>query len=215
MRHEYNENDSIVSLRELVERKCDIDAIVPKETSLLQELSSGYIASKRTITEVHGLYGQSVCCICRNGQDNYVVKPGEQYDGIRIVVKTTFENVKDVEGKPYERNEEYIFRILDSDWGCCEIWGSFISEDDLSGFIDTELLDIYFTDTSLNTEYLNEIASYKSEHDYHNIQFVNFKTSKGTFQFTVYNCHNGYYGHDITVTKIVDYNAEIIYSKTI
>ena len=45
----------------------------------------------------------------------------------------------------------------------------------------------------------------------HNVQFVNFKTNRGTFQFTVYNCHNGYYGHDITVT----YNGEELYKGNI
>lgn len=215
MRYEFDEKDTIVSLKEFVDRECYIDAIMPENTSLLENPLSAYKASKRIITEIHGLY-KSIICMC-GSYDNfyYTVKAGEQYDGIRIVVRTTFENVKDAQGNFYERDEEYIFRILDSDDGCCEIWGSFISEDNLSIFVGAELMDIYFTDTSLNTEHLNKIASYKSEYDYHNIQFVNFRTNKGTFQFTVYNCHNGYYGHDITVTKIVDYDAEIIYSKTI
>jgi hypothetical protein len=30
-------------------------------------------------------------------------------------------------------------------------------------------------------------------------QFVDFETSKGVFQLTVYNRHNGYYGHDILI----------------
>lgn len=213
MRYEFDEKDVIVSLKEFVDRECDIDAIMPPSTSLLENPLSAYKASKRIITELHGLYESTVCMGDSIG--SYTVRAGEQYDGIRIVVRTTFENVKDDKGNFYERDEEYIFRILDSDDGCCEILGSFISEDDLSIFVGAELFDIYFTDTSLNTAHLNKIASYKSEYDYHNIQFVNFRTSKGTFQFTVYNCHNGYYGHDITVTKIVDYNAEIIYSKTI
>lgn len=124
--------------------------------------------------------------------DYYDIIPGDQYFGIRVLLTYTNE----LDGS--KENEEYIVQI--SDWqNCCEVWGCFLSEDDLSRYIGAELLEIYFTDTSLNTEYVQKIASYKARYDCHNVQFVNFKTNRGIFQFTVYNCHNGYYGHDVSL----------------
>ena len=35
--------------------------------------------------------------------------------------------------------------------------------------------------------------------DKEEVMFINIETSKGTLQFAVYNCHNGYYGHAVKV----------------
>lgn len=43
------------------------------------------------------------------------------------------------------------------------------------------------------------------------IQFVDFVTSRGTFQLAVYNSHNGYYGHGIIVAK----DDEILLNETL
>lgn len=40
--------------------------------------------------------------------------------------------------------------------------------------------------------------------------FINFETSKGTLQFTLYNSHNGYYGHTAKVISKRPGNTEII-----
>lgn len=100
----------------------------------------------------------------------------------------------------------YLLQI-DYERHCCEWYGGYIvCEDDLDDFIGADLLEIYLTDTCLNTHIVDRINLIQNCHnscDYHNIQFINLRTSKGLLQFVVYNCHNGYYGHDVTV-KIDD-----------
>lgn len=203
-------NKKSISLKTYIDSDVEIDAIVPEKATLLENMK-GMRVSKRTIVKLQGIFDDSICWSADKG---FSVCRGEQYDGLRIVLSRHFENVKDDKGADYIDEEEYIFRIS-SDANCCEEWGSFVSEDDLQRFEGCELYDIYFTDTSLNTEQLRYIASLKDSLDYHNIQFINFKTSKGVFQFTVYNCHNGYYGHDITVTQVQNFKYRTIYSDKI
>ena len=189
-----NETDKMVSLIEYVEQNTCISAVVPENTSCFSKESG----TTHRITAIQGIVRNHVNPKCKNAtlypEDVYDVIPGDQYIGIRVTLTIQFEYVDD-----YYEDEEYVIEISD-ERDCCEIWGSFLSEEDLSGYIGAELLDLYFTDTLLKTEYIRKIASYKDRDDYHNIQFVNFKTNKGVFQFTVYNCHNGYYGHDVSVT---------------
>lgn len=89
---------------------------------------------------------------------------------------------------------------IDTSRNCCEVYGGYIiCEDDISAFIGASLLRISLTDTELNSHIVKKINAIPR--DFHNIQFINFETSKGVLQFVVYNCHNGYYGHDITIRK--------------
>ena len=50
---------------------------------------------------------------------------------------------------------------------------------------------------------------------YGGIMFVNFVTSKGVMQFVLYNEHNGYYGHDVHVGKMVADVTTILHSDTL
>ncbi len=75
---------------------------------------------------------------------------------------------------------------------CCEHWGYFSSEDDFNDFIGSNLIEIESVDTVLNIGKLEQ-----EEVDVNDCMFINVKTSNGLLQFAVYNCHNGYYGHDI------------------
>lgn len=86
---------------------------------------------------------------------------------------------------------------------CCESWGEFMSQDDLSEFIGANLIKAYVTDTALK--------SYDIEDMYEgSAMFVNFDTSKGLFQFVAYNIHNGYYGHDaVFITKGSTYSETL------
>lgn len=77
---------------------------------------------------------------------------------------------------------------------CCEIWGYFLSEDDVEDFIGANLLSVTIVDTCLKSTKLKE--EWVSEDS---AMFINFETSEGTLQFTVYNEHNGYYGHSVVV----------------
>jgi hypothetical protein len=75
---------------------------------------------------------------------------------------------------------------------CCESWGFFMSEDDLSQFIGAELHGIEVVDTCLKPEKLEEFYEGGT-------MFVNFNTNRGLLQFTAYNSHNGYYGHEAVI----------------
>lgn len=83
---------------------------------------------------------------------------------------------------------------IDNDQACCEEWGEFMSEDDLSTFIGSNLISIYVTDTALKSYDIDINDLYDGA-----VMFVNFETSKGVLQFVAYNIHNGYYGHDAIV----------------
>lgn len=112
------------------------------------------------------------------------VFPGQQYDGIRI---TTTNHVIIAYISPYR--------------DCCEIFGSILSQEDLSPYIGHKLNKMYLTNTACKTEYIDYILSRKSSSSqFYRIQFINFETDKGTFQFTVYNADNGYYGHDVVIS---------------
>lgn len=100
---------------------------------------------------------------------------------------------------------------IDTSRSCCEIYGGYIIyEDNISKFIGSSLLRITLTDTALNSHIVRKVNSFQNSHgscDFHNIQFINFETTKGVLQFVVYNCHNGYYGHDISIWQ----NNRLIY----
>lgn len=110
--------------------------------------------------------------------------PGEQYDGIRIVTSN------------------HVFIAYISPFrNCCEIFGSILSQENLSPYIGSKLNRVYLTNTACKTEYIDYILSQKSSSSqFYRIQFINFETDKGTFQFTVYNADNGYYGHDVVIS---------------
>lgn len=91
-----------------------------------------------------------------------------------------------------------VLVCIDDGQSCCERYGYFSSDDDLNQYVGANLNDIELVDTALKVESLKE-NDLEYGFDGGGIQFVNFKTSKGTFQLAVYNAHNGYYGHGILV----------------
>lgn len=123
-----------------------------------------------------------------------------EYGDMRIIVKT---------------HNSCITAEIDTSRNCCEIYGGYIiCEDDVSTFIGSSLLKISLTDVALDNHIVKEINSLQNSHhscDFHKIQFINFETTKGVLQFVVYNCHNGYYGHDITISR----DDSILYSDCI
>ena len=109
--------------------------------------------------------------------------PGEQYDGIRI---TTDNHVMYIYITPHRH--------------CCELFGTILSEDDLSVFIGSKLKRVYLTNTAMVNEYIDYIFTQRSpSSEHYRIQFINFETDKGVFQLTVYNIDNGFYGQDIII----------------
>jgi hypothetical protein len=93
------------------------------------------------------------------------------------------------------KTEDKEYKVLISNsQSCCESFGYLQSEDDLAEFIGAELFSVQTTDVGL--------VKGELEYGYEDgdIMFVDFNTSKGTFQLAVYNAHNGYYGHGIIIT---------------
>ncbi len=104
----------------------------------------------------------------------------------------------DMDGYKVTTDKHTLFVLIDNGQSCCESWGYFASEDDLASFVGAELREVNLTDTALRKEKVEKTDYYEGEGG---IQFVDFVTSKGTFQLSVYNAHNGYYGHGIVVAK--------------
>jgi hypothetical protein len=97
-------------------------------------------------------------------------------------------------------DKQVIKLLIDSGQRCCERWGYFMSEDDLDSFIGSNVIDISITDTALNTTVLNDRGVDPEDEWFEgNIMFVNINTDRGVLQFTAYNMHNGYYGHQAHV----------------
>lgn len=100
-----------------------------------------------------------------------------------------------------------IIIAIDNDQQCCENAGYLASEDDFTDYIGAEILKIELVDENIGKiEFESDDLERES-----NIIFVNVETSKGTLQFAVYNCHNGYYGHEVLI-KIED---EVLYNDSI
>lgn len=115
------------------------------------------------------------------------------------------------------RVEEATFKFSDDDWQtyegfqiitdkqtiklgignkqfCCEDWGYFITNDDATEFEGAQLLSVDLVDMCLNKSKAPEL--YEG-----GVMYVNLETSEGTLQFTAYNEHNGYYGHNTVVVS--------------
>jgi hypothetical protein len=92
---------------------------------------------------------------------------------------------------------------IDSGQSCCEDYGYATTEDDLNSFIGAELLSYEVVNTELAVQH-NKIADTDlfviPELDSGDIVFLNVITDRGVLQFSVYNAHNGYYGHSAYVS---------------
>ena len=92
--------------------------------------------------------------------------------------------------------DDLYFIMIGNSQNCCEEYGIIVSNDDLSYYEGSNLIDI-----KTIKEY-NTMSGCRET----NTLFVNIETSKGVLQFNVYNTHNGYYGHDVeikTMDKII------------
>ncbi len=108
------------------------------------------------------------------------------------IEETTFDG-KD--GFVITTNKQSIKLGIDNEQDCCENWGYFMSEDNVSDFIGSNLIDVSITDTLLKpNEGFNVDEIYEG-----GVMFVNIETNKGLLQFVAYNEHNGYYGHEACV----------------
>ena len=108
------------------------------------------------------------------------------------------------EGYIITTEKQVIQVLIDNGAYCCEQFGSVCSNDNFEDFIGAELNSVYVSDVNLmNHEVLNDL--YEGD-----AIFVNLETSQGKLQFAVYNCHNGYYGHQVLVqinNKVQEYSV--------
>lgn len=116
---------------------------------------------------------------------------------IQAITETTFKpkgknSYGEMDGFKIITDKQEIRMGIYNSQCCCESFGFFMSEDDLSQFIGTELLGIEVVGDCLKPEKLEDVYDGAC-------MFVNVKTSEGLLQFTAYNSHNGYYGHDAVV----------------
>lgn len=96
--------------------------------------------------------------------------------------------------------EQEIDIVIDNTSQCCEDFGYIASEDDISEYIDSELIDISVVEYNESSGYHKKLIGYEDYGmDGGNAYFVDLKTNKGTLVFSVYNSHNGYYGHPIKI----------------
>ena len=121
-----------------------------------------------------------------------------------VSIKEVNETIKrtDFEGYRINTDNSEIIVLIEDGTQCCENAGYFSSNDDLSDFIGADLQNVVLTDKELNSIVVEKVKELYEP----NIRFVNFETNKGTFQLTVYNCHNGYYAHDI----LIKFNDQIL-----
>ena len=97
----------------------------------------------------------------------------------------------------YLDDGEVIKLWLNIQGSCCETFGYFMSEDDVTSFVGAEVLSVERVDTALNVSRV-EVQLQKEGccgFDEGGIMFVNVNTNQGVLQFVAYNSHNGYYGH--------------------
>lgn len=89
-----------------------------------------------------------------------------------------------------------ISLLISNGQQCCESWGFTISQDEPTWFIGAELVRVDVVDDKLNvTEHTTTEDDDDEDDGETQVMFVNFVTSRGVFQMTVYNQHNGYYAH--------------------
>lgn len=189
----------------IVERK---DLLVRAKKQIEEDLAyySVWVPKDITIHQIKVALNRMIDIVSRINASNTwdcfgIIESIEvKYDDTTLIVKTS--------DSCYEAE-------IDTDRNCCEIFGGYIiCEDDITNFVGAALLKITLTDVALNNYVINKINSIQNSHhscDFHNIQFINFETSKGILQFVVYNCHNGYYGHDV----IIRHDGMIIYEDRI
>lgn len=101
----------------------------------------------------------------------------------------------------FEKAEFEIY--IDPYQQCYENWGYLSSDDEFESYYGKDLAEARLTDTALNQKKVDDTEYY--EYDVvSNIQFMDFIFTDGAvLQFAVYNSHNGYYGHDVRISKRV------------
>lgn len=116
------------------------------------------------------------------------------------IISITEIDEKDFSGYLIKTTKQNIKLLMETEQQCCEYAGYFISQENFDEFINAEVYNVKLTDDCLNEAMLKQHDINPSDEYFRGgIMFVNIETSKGTLQFTAYNEHNGYYGHEAQV----------------
>lgn len=127
----------------------------------------------------------SIITEIKSVEDFDLGKPSDWYKYEGFIIKT-------------ESDLSYV--LIDNCGQCCESWGYFEDNDeDLSYYVGAELLSMEVIDEDLINHKMIKAYSKDGHIDVYDggAVFVNVNTSKGSFQLSVYNSHNGYYGHTV------------------
>lgn len=119
---------------------------------------------------------------------------GNDKETIVKIVKINDTNL----GYEIHTNKQVINIFINNQSDCCESWGAITTEDTLKDFNEAELLSIAIVDYDYKKHPL-----LKDEKDFYCEEgaaiFIDVNTCKGLLQFVLYNQHNGYYGHNVSV----------------
>lgn len=111
----------------------------------------------------------------------------EDYDGF-MIMGSGASRYSNYEGYIIETATHSIKCLITNEYQCCESWGHLSSPDDFSEFIGSTILKV--EQIYVESEKYDEGAEEK----------LNIETDIGTLQFSVYQIHNGYYGHGTVVS---------------
>lgn len=99
-------------------------------------------------------------------------------------------------------NDTTLSLVVSSYQSCCENYGAVTTEENLQDYVGAEYIqhDIVDQELAVNSNIIADSNIYDIPSlDAGDIIFLNVQTDKGTLQFSVYNSHNGYYGHSAYV----------------
>lgn len=113
--------------------------------------------------------------------------------------KTPMDDWQSFDGYIIETDQQTIKFGIDNGQSCCEDWGYFSTDDDIKKFEGANLLGIDIVDNEFTKQEIDKRFEYGL--DGGGIVFIDIKTSKGTLTLSVYNSHNGYYGHDYVLVS--------------
>ncbi len=97
-------------------------------------------------------------------------------------------------------DKQVVSVLIDNVGGCCEDWGFITTEDSIQDFVGTELFGLEIVDTDYKNHPLT-IDNNQFDSCDMNACFVDLLTSRGRLQFVLYNEHNGYYGHAVSIVS--------------
>lgn len=116
------------------------------------------------------------------------------FSGLSIVDINPFYEELDGVKIDFDNDKSLVFGIS-NDQDCCEEWVyiSQVDNEDVSNYIGAKIRSIEIVDYYVSTQ-LEEIGACETD-----CYFLNVMTTKGELNFAVYNIHNGYYGHRVTM----------------